>query len=215
MSDQDPVALARRLAEQAKQRAASAAAAPAPAPGKSSLLSRAPKPLSPQEALQKAIAEEAKREAAKDAEDANRRAAVEQARQLAEQARRTAPARAEHTLPPVAPVAARPAAPKVSIEALVGQRLPGFEIASTHPVASAEAFKGVWTSHRVRAALDEDYGLLVTADLLLDAVARVNPGALVGLRVEREGAAWALFVDGERGVLLAILPRPEIYLAGL
>lgn len=215
MSDaEDPVALARRLAEQAKQRAA-APAGTSPEPKRASLLDRAPKPLTAREALQKALAEEAAREADQAAQDAARRAAVDQARQLAEQARRQAPAKAAHAVTPSVLPSAAPTPARVDVGEVVRQRLPGFELVSTHPVGSAEAFRAVWTGNRVRAALEDDFGLLVTADVLLDAATRVPPGALVGVRLEREGAAWALFVDGSRGVLLALLPRPEIHLAGL
>ena len=38
---------------------------------------------------------------------------------------------------------------------------------------------------------------------------------LVGVKITRNGKAWAAFVDKTDGTLLAIVPRPEIYLAGL
>ncbi|MCB9664283.1 MAG: hypothetical protein H6732_09230 [Alphaproteobacteria bacterium] len=193
MVDEDPRARARRLAAEAKARVEAQAAAKAT---KRSLLDRAPKPVSAQDALRKALEEE------KEAEQAKAKAAV---------AAKSAKARAPR------PPAPKPAPPPTLKDptALLGQRLPDAQVVSVVAVTRRDAFQAVWTAHRVRAATSDDLPLLISADVLTDASKRLPAGALQAARVRKGDAELAVFVDVQAGVLLGALAPADLYLAGV
>src|SRR5690606_3956670 len=127
------------------------------------------------------------------------REALERAPAAAAEAARTvqpAPPRAEpRTTPPPPPPAPDPAPGP-------GRRLPGAEVVEVRVVRLREAFRALWTAHRVRALADDDVPTVVTADVLLDAASRVPEGALAAAHVRRGGRDYAVFVDLASGMLL-------------
>lgn len=93
--------------------------------------------------------------------------------------------------------------------------LPDAVIESERPVRRPNVFVALWEAHQARAVKDGHLELAGAATLLLTHARRVPEGQLVGVKLTRAGKGWAAFVDKTTGELLAIVPRPEIYLAGL
>jgi hypothetical protein len=81
-------------------------------------------------------------------------------------------------------------------------------------VQSPDVFRALWRAHRTRAVHDGDLALVVTASVLLDAIARVPAGHLVAAKVTIGGEAYAAWVDVGRGALLGLARPAEVYLAG-
>lgn len=115
----------------------------------------------------------------------------------------------------VAASAPAPAPPPAGPRELIALKLPGCTVVQVHALTQHDTFRALWTAHRIRAAADGDARMFVTADVLLEAAARVPAGSLYGLHVRYAGHDHALFVDLSRGVLLGLTERPELYLAGL
>jgi hypothetical protein len=224
----DPVALAKKLAEEAKARAAAAAAAAAPAPAKpvatkaapakpaaaasrlSSLASRAVRPMSAEEALARSRA--------------------------ADQAPKPAPAPAPAPVVTPVAVAAAPVVAAAPAAAPAAARAPApAPAASVDPAkAAAAALAGIggtirdlkvpgdrrvlnalWQAHKARAQATGDLALFVTAGVIVDASQRVGPSGLAVGEATVGGASYAAFVDVERGVLLGLVQPAAVYLAGL
>lgn len=214
---EDPRELARRLAEEAKARNTKPAAAPKPPPAKRSFADRAPKPTSAKAALQAALEAEA-REAEQASKADAARLLVEQAKQrLAAQA--PAPVAAPAATPKAAAPKAAPvaAAPSTTPASVLERRLPGYTVSRVVAVDERTTFAALWTAHRVRAAVEGDTALMVTADVLLHAATRLGPGALHAAEVTAPGADTpsAIFLDTADGVLLGVAQPAALYLAGL
>lgn len=217
---EDPRELARRLAEEAKARASvrtsvAPVAPPQPAaPEKRSLADRAAKPLSPQEALRLAIEEEA-RQAAAPKVVVTRSSIKPGASPPA--AAQPAPAAAPRPAAAQPAAAPRPAEPVTVRDpsALLGERLAGAHVLRVLPVNNRVVFQALWQAHRARAAVEGDIALLVAADALVDAAHRVPEGALFAAELSWRGEAWAVWLDAARGAPLAAARHPELLLAGL
>lgn len=69
-----------------------------------------------------------------------------------------------------------------------------------------------WLAHRARGVVRDDLPLAVTAEVIMDAAARVPRGRFFGAEIEYEGRLYAAIVDGDRVVLLALLEGPSVYL---
>ena len=70
-----------------------------------------------------------------------------------------------------------------------------------------------WLAHRARGVVREVLPLAVTAEVIMDAAARVPRGRFFGAEIEYEGRLYAAIVDGDRVVLLALLEGPSVYLS--
>jgi hypothetical protein len=70
-----------------------------------------------------------------------------------------------------------------------------------------------WLAHRARGVVRADFQLAVTAEVIMDAAARVQRGRLFGVEIDLEGRLYAAFIDAERVVLLALLEGPSVYLS--
>jgi hypothetical protein len=236
-ADEDPRALARRLAEEAKSKlgakskSGAKAAAPkkkksrarkvpaAPTPPKKRLADRAKRTMSASDALAAAMAEEAEEEKKKAPRKKSSKAAKAAAPKKAAAKKK--------------PVAAAPAAePVMSVPDAVTENelptltamdpaellsaiLPGIQVIRTVPVTQVAVFGALWQAHRARALHEADLNLAVSASVLIDAVGRVPSGHLVGCEVTLKGTSFAAFVDTARGAVLALVETPSIYLAGL
>lgn len=226
-SSEDPRELARRLAAQAKARAQGGSRPP----------SAPKKPLTPQEALRLAIEAEQKAKAApkppskpapKPAAQAAPTPAPKPVAQPSEPSTDVSPAPARHVPaaePAPAPQPAAPA-PKAAAPAaaapdtyeaaaLLTSRVAGASVAELLAIAQPMVFTALWKAHRARATKEADLTVLATADVLIDANRRLPAGALKAARIELDGTAYAAFVDTSHGVILGILPQPDIWLAGL
>ena len=70
-------------------------------------------------------------------------------------------------------------------------------------------------------ALDRDYlfrgiaDALASASTLLDAADRLRSGALFAAVISVPGERYAVWVDADRGAILAFIDQPDVYLAGL
>jgi hypothetical protein len=116
----------------------------------------------------------------------------------------------------VRPEQARPGqAPLTSVSAVVRKVFPRAEVAPATAVTNPEVFRALWRAHGARALHEGDVALVATSSVLQDAVGRISPGWLAAARMELDGAAWAVWVDLERGAVLAVARPAEIYLAGL
>lgn len=69
-----------------------------------------------------------------------------------------------------------------------------------------------WLAHRARGVVRADFALAVTAEVIMDAAARVPRGRLFGVELEHEGRLYAAIIDANRVVLLAFLEGPSVYL---
>lgn len=69
-----------------------------------------------------------------------------------------------------------------------------------------------WLAHRARGVVRADFSLAVTAEVIMDAAARVPRGRLFGVELEHEGRLYAAIIDADRIVLLAFLEGPSVYL---
>jgi len=122
---------------------------------------------------------------------------------------------------PVAPAPAKPApapqapAPVPTHLAVIQALLPNATIESERPVRRPNVFTALWAAHQARAVKDGQLALAGAAALLLGQASRLPAGQLIGVKLTHDGKGWAAFVDRDSGELLAIVPRPEIYLAGL
>lgn len=238
---EDPRELARRLAEQAKARAAAAvqptpppAPPPPPTPDPRRLADRAGRPVSVEDALRRAIEEERsaadrkeayRKEAARTEQaraDASRIAAEAKARLEAEARTRSEAEASAAALraamrvavgEPAAPAAAQ--APMGDPLHVLRERLGDAAVDQLKRVDNRVVFQALWQAHRARAVADGDLAVIVTADVLLDADKRVPAGALFAARVGWRGQTVAVWVDAQRGTLLAFSATPDIHLAGL
>ena len=159
------------------------------------------------------VAEEAKRAAAEEAQRAAEAATA--AAEAASAAAAEAPPVAE---PPVRPSAAPPEPVVVhgmDPSEVASLKLRDVEVLGVSTIADRAVFRALWKAHRARAKADGDIGLLVTADVLLDAANRVPSGALHALHILSDGRPYAAWVDGDRQVMLGVTPTPDIFLAGL
>lgn len=218
MSSEDPRELARRLAEQAKQRLA-----PAPAPvepladddGDAFVMDEPPEP-------EIVIAQSAPA-AERVGSGPGRTMSALEALNAARARERTGAGAAPPPRTPVSPApmpapAGTPAAPPSASAsaagpaAVVAEAFPGSVIRSTQPVTNPDVFRAVWRAHRNRAIHSRDIALLSTASVLLDAVDRIPRGLLLACAVETGADRYAVWVDAQRGALLAVAAPPEIYL---
>jgi len=215
---EDPRALAKRLANEAKAKAA-AKAASTPAPKKTK--KKAPKKKSLAERARKPLsAKEALAAAiAKESAEASKRQAKAKAAPAAAPAEAVAPtatatATATAAAPAVAPAPVAPANP-VDVAPVVHAVLEGATVGDAITVSQLAVFRALWTAHHARASSEGDVTLAVTAGVLMDAADRVPAGYLAGVRIEHDGTSYAAWIDRARGVLLGLTSPPEIYLAGL
>lgn len=232
---EDPAALARRLAREAKEKLGQtaepaqprqAATRPVPTP-KPAPPRRKPKgvEMPPPEAPTAVMAPlEAPPEPPKKkslAERAPRRkppvSAAEQARKLsAEPAPQrkvepTASRKMTFTPPPEpAPRDAQPLSPSVSRLAAL---LPGCTILTEHPVQQVNVFLALWEAHQARALRNGRLPLAATATLLLEQARKGRP--LIAARIRHADTEWAAFLAADDHSLLGIVEMPEIYLAGI
>jgi hypothetical protein len=116
---------------------------------------------------------------------------------------------------PTQSVAPQGSAPLGSVPAIVQKLFPRAQVAATTPVSNPEVFRALWRAHSARALHEGDIQLVATASVLQDAVGRVSSGWLAAARMDLDGHAWAVWVDLERSVVLAVARPAEIYLAGL
>lgn len=209
---EDPRALARRLAAEARQRAAKASRVEA-------LAQKAPpKPMSAQEALEAAIA--AEQAAAQPAPKARRTPPDPHAEDEAQRAlARAEAAKARATRPAPRPESpSRPptsSGPRLSPASLIEQRLPSLRIERILTIERREAFRATWAAHRSRASVQQDPSLLATADRLVLAAQQLPSGQLHAAHlIDASGTSWAVFIDGTTRTLLAALSPAETYLAG-
>ncbi len=196
----DPRELARKLAEEARQRAAAQPAEPPPA---------APTPTASEAPKKKSLADRTAKRIT--VEDALKAAAHEPEPSPAPPAK---PAAA----PPAPAPAAAPAAPirpTVAPEAIIVKSFTGAIVVRAVVVANGAVFRALWTAHRARANATGDVTLLVAAAALLDAADRVPADCLAGVHVTYRGDDWVIWVDLARGAVLAATPQPDLYLAGL
>jgi hypothetical protein len=75
--------------------------------------------------------------------------------------------------------------------------------------------RALFLAHRARGIMTHDLPLVAAASVLVDAAARVPEGRLFALRSGLAGTDYAVFVDADRGAILAVLAPPDLYLAGL
>lgn len=191
---EDPRELARRLAEQAKQR--HAPEAPSPAPG-------APdpgRPLTAKEALAKA------------------RAARPSAPQAAQgqfpmpsddgpEAARANPS--EVDLEPTMPI---PGGAAIAVSRLLTQLVPEATVVEQSSVDNLVVFRALWRAHLARARQDRNLQLAALANVLLEAVERLEPGRLIAARVAIDHVQWAAWIDLRRNVLLGVAQPVDVYL---
>ncbi len=221
---EDPRELARRLAEEAKQRH-QASSAPAEDPRE----------------LARRLAEEAKQRAAQaappDAEDESGRLVEEagtgrpltaaEALERARSARKsgTAPsgkggtggtprAPSPHAEGDLEPTVAIPGGTAVVVSRLVTGLVPEGSVLTQEPIHQVEVFRALWRAHLARGRQDQDLQLVALANALLDAVDRLPAGRIVAARVALSGAEWAVWVDLDRTVLIGAAQPADVYLAG-
>lgn len=207
--------LARQLVEQAKARANPPAEVKPPVveQAKRSLAERTSKPVSVEDALRRAIADE--RNAPPKVDVVKPAARAPQAQAAAASVTPPAPAPSVAAPAPTpAPAAAKPVYLHDAAE-VITTRLPGAQVVRTVVVAHRVVFDALWQSHRARALAERNMHALVTADSLLYASARVAPGALVAAHILIDDVAWAVWLDASAPALLAMAQQPELLLAGL
>ena len=195
-------ALARRLVEEAKARAPTPekqapAQVPEPSPGPR----RAYRLMGAQEALRAAIEAEAAVEArtSKKKSDAKRRK------------RKAIPAKK----PVEQPVAVPPpeSAMAFAPDAILGVHAPGLQLLRTVLIEDTKTLAALWTAHRVRAVRGNELIMSAAAGRIL---AAIESGARVAAAEVLIGdEAHAVFFDLGSGLILAVLPDPEVLLAGL
>lgn len=186
---EDPRELARRLAEQAKQRIEQGPPAPA-----------APmRPMSAKEALAKARAE--------------RSAAPQTQPQMpmpAEDEPWAAPdIEGGVDLEPTMPI---PGGAAVSVGRLITELMPHATVVEQTPIENIQVFRALWRAHLARAREDRNMPLASLASVLLDAIDRLDPGQLVAVRVAIDAVQWAAWVDVSREVLLGVAQPVDVYL---
>ncbi len=194
-------------AAQAKKKKAKEEATPAPA-------FTAPPPLAARIAPKKLTAADAIRLAMEEEERAEIVAASARPVALA------APRAAAPTVQPAvaAPqLVAQPAAPRPfqSPDAVLRAVLPSATVSNVTPVANAIVLRALFQAHRARGVMTHDLQLVAASCVLADAAERVPQGRLFALRANLAGTEYAAFIDCDRGVLLALVAPPDLYLAGL
>jgi hypothetical protein len=127
-----------------------------------------------------------------------------------------APAAAAPAPPPAAPQPP-PAQQRAAVapDQVVRAVLPSASVGQSTAVQSSAVLRALFQAHRARAVMTHDLALLSASSVLVDAADRVPAGRLHALRVGIAGADYAVFVDTDRGALLAVLAPPDLYLAGL
>lgn len=205
--DEDPRELARRLAEEAKQRAAAAAPAEPAAPSTSLPDGPPPERLTAQQALERE--REARRQ---------RKAQAAPTPAPSPTAPTPLPPPPTRTdLPPVDPTATNettsPGGAVVAVRVITAA-LPGSTVVSQAPVQQLEVARALWQSHLARAQREADPQLVTTAHVLLHAFETLPPGRLVAARATVRSQDWAFWVDVATERLVATAHPAEVYLAG-
>lgn len=225
MAAEDPRELARRLAEEAKRRMRE----PTPDVVQSHI---AQTPPAGEPAIERPAAERAQASRPMSAMEALA-AAREVEKQRAALAQTPAPIAQSATAPqPVAQPAASahlhdpatnrqisPATtgrPSLSAVAPLIKKLFGdVDVEPAVAVENAEVFRALWRAHGARALHEGDMFLVVTANVLIDAIQRLPPGWLAATRVRIGPAWWAVWVDLDRNIILGVARPADVYLAGL
>jgi hypothetical protein len=104
-------------------------------------------------------------------------------------------------------------APLGKVANVVGEVFAEAVVEPPSPVENADVFRGTWKAHRARAVHDGDIQVAAAASVLIDAVDRVPAGWLVACRVSIAGKRWAVWVDLDRGTLLAAVHPADLYLS--
>ncbi len=230
---EDPRAMAKRLAEEAKERMGITqppTAAPAP---KARPVAAAPPAAQPP----KPLARRAARGGGLSAADALKAARARERtppptpRTAKPAPRTTASSRspvdtAQPTASPVAAPAARSAPPAAAAppstpatlpdpSAAILSLVPGAAVEPPVHMRSPEVFRALWRTHRTRAQHEGNVPLAATASVLLEAVNRLPAGHLVAARITVGDQVWAVWADIGGQVLLGAAQPADIYLAGL
>lgn len=120
---------------------------------------------------------------------------------------------------PPSPVVSVPPAPSPAVTppylASLMALLPTASIERERPVLKHGVFKALWEAHQARAVKDNQLELAAAATVLLARIQQRSPGDIMGVQLTHQGTSWASFVDRTTGEVLALVPRPAIYLAGL
>lgn len=216
---EDPRALARRLAAEARAR--SQAKGGAGSRADAWVHKRPSQPMSAQEALAAALAAEETAPAEPEPPPRPEEAAPRKPARVKKAANPEAEAQAQQALAKAEATkakASRPTTPQrrtKSPAALLSRRLPAFTIEQILTVQRREAFRATWAAHRSRAELEQDLPLMATADRLVLAAKDVPDGALHAARmIDAERVHWAVFLDGTTGRLLAAVQPADTFLAG-
>ncbi|MBN2798678.1 MAG: hypothetical protein JXX28_05965 [Deltaproteobacteria bacterium] len=93
--------------------------------------------------------------------------------------------------------------------------LPEAELESWTTVRRVPVFQALWRAHRSAALSKGDLLLYVNAATLLDAVPLAERGGLVSAVVTLGIATWAVFLDLERGRVLAASREVDRFIAGV
>lgn len=207
----DPREVAKRLAEEARKKSAPrpnlADVAPAPKAPVQAAAPAAP-PAKPAPDAPKRLSDRAMPSTRPVAVDAL--AAIEAARRAEAEPRAPVAAAA-------APAVAAPVAPAKAVHAadVAAKLLPGTVIHRELPITNAMVAKALWTAHRARAVAARDLALVGAGSAILDAIERLPAGALVALDANVGDQHVGLWIDTHRGALLAVSTQPEFTLAGL
>jgi len=102
---------------------------------------------------------------------------------------------------------------EVAVLHAIADLFPGASVIRLAPVADRKVFKALWQAHRARAQADANHPLAVAASVLLDASSRVPKNRLYAAEIALDGTQQALWVDAERGTILAL--ADPTYLAGV
>ena len=184
------VALAKKLADEARARAtAEKVKKAAPAPTKR-------KKMTAQEALAAAIAAE---------EDTQ--PAPAKAKKKATHKKRKKPATPTKASAKSAAHTTSDADPTATLLAALGDVN---VVGAGTPVSNATVFAAVWTSHASRARHEGDLQMVALATLL---VRSAKAGTILAWRIESNEAAWAVWTD-ESGHVLGAASPADIYLTG-
>ena len=103
---------------------------------------------------------------------------------------------------------------RTEVHELIHGLVPDAQIQRTIPIGNRVVFKALWTAHRTRARADGDLPLVLAADALL-AASTLPKGLFFAASVQAGEHTWAVFVDLDAQRVLAAVPRPEVYLAGV
>ncbi len=204
----DPVELAKRLAEEAMERAGirtPVGSPERPAPPERS----AATPSAPERSPAPSASERSAPRKPRLAERAPPpQVPIPPEAAIAKWSARPAPPRSErpsHDLP-------APATPLAAATTELLTLLPDAVIRDERTITRLDVFRALWEAHRARALQEGDLATVASACRLLREAERGRP--LAALEIHAAKQRWAAFLSSD-GELLAIFPQPEIYLAGI